>query len=626
MEREVVATVYDRLGPYQILGRLGRGGMGQVFRAWDGRLHREVAIKLLHGEHRGPGARERFMREARAASALSHANIATVFDIGERDGAPFLVMELLQGESLQQRIARGPLAAEEIVRYAMQVADALAAAHARGIVHRDIKPANIFLVETPDGRHRAKVLDFGLAQFEPARARPAQADAVRTVWMEEPVPIRALATGRPRYSDGVTQEGATVGTAGYMSPEQARGGPLDARADLFSLGVVMYEMATRHPPFPDRPGDPPFESLMERQPEPIRDWNDSLPRGLEKIILRLLEKQPEARLQTAAELSAALARVGIKHASRIERSAAAVPLVRAEEPLARRDLPLRETSRERKIERDSVDREDAPSGSAPEGVSRLRRRRRRWLSWAAAVAVIVVMGVGLAVVLEQVRPPVLGAKDGLMVGAIENHTADQTLDGTLEQGLSLALAGRPGLKLAGRDGYAQMRQRAGGFGGAVLARQAAQASGAKAYLYGTVTETSDEHGRSMGYLLSVTALDAVTNRELAVAQATAPGRSQLPRAVHDLAAKLIEELGDGGPKFADLWDLRARFDAPLSQWATGNIDALHWYAVGLAAESEGRTDAARRAYASAAGIDPSFAQAQMRVTWVERSQGGFQAR
>jgi serine/threonine protein kinase len=623
MEREVVATAYDRLGPYQILGRLGRGGMGQVFRAWDGRLHREVAIKLLHGEHRGPGARERFMREARAASALSHANIATVFDIGERDGAPFLVMELLQGESLQQRIARGPLAAEEIVRYAMQVADALAAAHARGIVHRDIKPANIFLVETPDGRHRAKVLDFGLAQFEPARARPAQADAVRTGSMAEPLPIRALATGRPRYSDGVTQEGATVGTAGYMSPEQARGGPLDARADLFSLGVVMYEMATRHAPFPDRPGDPPFESLMERQPEPIRDWNDGLPRGLEKIILRLLEKQPEARLQTAAELWAALARVGIKHASRIKRSAAAVPLVRAEEPLARRDLPLREISGERKIERDSVDREDAPSGGAPEGVSRLRRRRRHWLGWAAAV---VMMGVVLAVVLEGVRPPVLGPKDGLMVGAIENHTADQTLDGTLEQGLSLALAGRPGLTLAGRDAYAQMRQRAGGFGGAVLARQAAQASGAKAYLYGTVTETIDAGGRSMGYLLSVTALDAVTNRELAVAQATAPGRNQLPRAVHDLAAKLIEELGDGGPKSAGLWDLRARFDAPLSHWATGNIDALHWYAVGLAAESEGRTDAARRAYASAAGIDPGFAQAQMRVAWVERPQGGFQAR
>src|SRR6202789_4605046 len=156
----------QRIGPYEILGRLGGGGMGLVFRAWDERLHREVAIKLLHDNYKMPGMRERFLQEARAASALNHPNICTIFDIGEQGGDPYLVMELLEGETLKDRIARGALPAEEIIRYTEEITEALTVAHAKGIVHRDIKPANIFLVAMANGRSQAKVLDFGLAKIE----------------------------------------------------------------------------------------------------------------------------------------------------------------------------------------------------------------------------------------------------------------------------------------------------------------------------------------------------------------------------------------------------------------------------------------------------------------------------
>src|SRR5271155_5702744 len=152
----------QRFGPYEILGRLGSGGMGLVFRAWDERLHREVAVKLLQDNYKMPGMRERFLQEARAASGLNHPNICTIFDIGEQDGNPYLVMELLEGETVKDRIVYGGLPVEEIVGYAIEIADALSAAHSKGIVHRDIKPANIFLVKMPNGKKQAKVLDFGL--------------------------------------------------------------------------------------------------------------------------------------------------------------------------------------------------------------------------------------------------------------------------------------------------------------------------------------------------------------------------------------------------------------------------------------------------------------------------------
>lgn len=322
-KRRMIPEVGQRFGPYEILSRLGGGAMGLVFRAWDSRLHREVAVKLLHDTYEMPGMRQRFLQEARAASALNHPNICTIFDIGEQDGDPYLVMEVLEGETLKEKIYRGALSAEEIIAYSIEVADALSAAHAKGIVHRDIKPANIFLVEKANGQKQAKVLDFGLAKID-------------------------LATrgGRASRALDLTLAGATVGTLSYMSPEQARGLDLDGRSDLFSLGVVMYEMATRQVPFQGSTSALIYVELLNKTPESVHDWNESIPRELEKIILKLLTKERDGRYQTAGELVKALQKAPAKGGggSWLKRSPAVVPLVRAADPVARVKRPIRTTS------------------------------------------------------------------------------------------------------------------------------------------------------------------------------------------------------------------------------------------------------------------------------------------
>ncbi len=288
----------ERLGPYEILGELGGGGMAVVLRAWDGRLHREVAIKLIHDRYAMPGIRERFLREARAASGLNHPNICTIFDIGEQGGEPYLVMELLEGETLKDRIGRGALSVEEIVRYGREIAEALALAHSKGIVHRDIKPANIFLVNKANGSAQAKVLDFGLAKVSQYAAREESSEELTTL-------------------------GAAVGTVSYMSPEQARGEALDARSDLFSLGVVLYEMASGQLPFQGTTSALVFVQLLgQTPPESVRARNAVIPKELESVIFKLLARQSKARYGTAEEVCRALAEVGEKKQGWLARGAA----------------------------------------------------------------------------------------------------------------------------------------------------------------------------------------------------------------------------------------------------------------------------------------------------------------
>lgn len=282
----MIPAVGQRVGPYEILGRLGSGGMGLVFSAWDSRLQRDVAIKLLREEFSARDMRERFLQEARAASGLNHPNICTIFDLGEQDGDPYLVMELLKGETLRSRIFSGPMAPEEILHIGTEIADALCAAHARGIIHRDIKPANIFLVAKPNNRWQAKVLDFGLAKVDLGDGLDA------------------------RFH--ITGAGATVGTVSYMSPEQARGELLDARSDLFALGIVLYEMATGQVPFHGATSALVFVQLLSHPPEPVRELNPSIPKDLEKIIYKLLSKDRTARFQSASDVLDALHAVVIK--------------------------------------------------------------------------------------------------------------------------------------------------------------------------------------------------------------------------------------------------------------------------------------------------------------------------
>ncbi len=305
----------ERFGPYEILARLGGGGMGVVFRAWDERLHREVAIKLLQEEFHAPVMRQRFQLEARAASALAHPHICTIFDIGEQDGEPYLVMELLEGQTLKERIAQRACTAEEIVGYGEQIAEALGAAHAKGIVHRDVKPANIFLQKTPTGEFTVKILDFGLAKVS-----------------------MALRSGRDSRVLELTSEGFTVGTLAYMSPEQARGEALDARTDLFSMGIVLYEMATRRTPFRGATTALAFQALLGQPPEPIRTWNVTIPRELERIISRLLHKERSQRYSNAPAVAEAMRKLLARGDGEWLRRlpVAAVPLVPAADPVLRR--------------------------------------------------------------------------------------------------------------------------------------------------------------------------------------------------------------------------------------------------------------------------------------------------
>ena len=292
---ETVSIIGRAVSHYSILEKLGGGGMGVVYKAKDTRLGRNVALKFLPDDiSQDTHAIERFRREARAASALNHPNICTIYDIGEFEGRPFIAMELLEGQTLKHRISGKPIETSELLEVGIQIASGLDAAHSKGIVHRDIKPANVFLVQ----RAQAKILDFGLAKL--ASAEPHVA---------EPVDDGSMHTVTHVHREQLTNPGSSMGTVSYMSPEQARGEELDARSDLFSLGVVLYEMATGSVPFPGTTAAVIFDGILHATPTPAMQLNPRLPSVFEHILSKTLEKDPDLRYQHASDIRTDLKRL-----------------------------------------------------------------------------------------------------------------------------------------------------------------------------------------------------------------------------------------------------------------------------------------------------------------------------
>src|ERR1700677_3765380 len=306
-------------GPYRVIDKIGAGGMGEVYRALDPRLEREVALKLISDSYlvSDPGAspspagtprsrvelsRERFLREARAVATLNHPNICAIYDVGEQEGQPYIVMELLHGETLQQYLSHYRLLPSEVISLGQQAASALAAAHARGIIHRDIKPANLFVSESVRDRKQLKILDFGVAKKQGTEA------SLDSRFFD---PQSNTATTTDSSVMGLTTPGSTFGTAAYMSPEQAKGDPLDSRTDLFSLGSVLYEMGTGRPPFGDRSTAGVFAALLMKDPPRVSSLNPAMPSGLDSIIAKLLAKDRDQRYHSAEELIADLEAISV---------------------------------------------------------------------------------------------------------------------------------------------------------------------------------------------------------------------------------------------------------------------------------------------------------------------------
>jgi eukaryotic-like serine/threonine-protein kinase len=599
-----------QFGPYKILEQIGSGGMGDVYRAQDTRLGREVAIKLVSdlylaeafgsgsaapgmgaraiGTATAPGlSHRRFLREAQSASVLNHPNICTIHDIGEQGGRPYLVMELLRGETLREALRRGALSVTEVVTYSRQAAAALAAAHAQGIVHRDIKPANIYVNEGARGLKQIKILDFGLAKQQ--GGEPQESSQVATLGGQP----TSAGTGPALTNADLTSPGSTLGTVAYMSPEQAKGEPLDARTDLFSLGVVIYEMATGVKPFAGHSTAELFVALLTKEPAPVSTVNPVMPAALDGIVGKLLAKEKEQRYQTAEQLlqdlegpdsQASQSGSGKVTAAASGTTPATAP---AEQQPAVQDLRSGETARGRRT----------PLVAAGLIVL-LLAGTFTWWKYRAVSSSGTAKGVATGTSPATV-------KNAIIVADFVNNTGDPVFQTTLNQALVVQLGQSPVLDIVSPQHLRQSLQYLGKKPDdavtPAIAREIGEREGIKAILTGTIASLGSD------YIITLSAQNTATGDQIASVQTQAGSKEKVLDALNQAASQMRAKLGESLASIQKL-------NTPFGQATTPSLEAFRAYALGDEAHQKGNDiPEAEDHYKRALALDPKLAMAWARL-------------